>query len=72
MDEIKLDGYCGLYCGGCDVYRLSEKGRQTGVKAKWQEMPEQFRKVIKETDIVCHGRLHLSEVRRFRPADPLR
>jgi len=34
MEEIKLDGYCGLYCGGCDIYRLSEKGRQSGVKAK--------------------------------------
>lgn len=30
MDEIKLDGYCGLYCGGCDIYRLAEKSRQTG------------------------------------------
>jgi hypothetical protein len=55
MTEIKLDGYCGLYCGACDIYRLSEKGKQTGVKAKWEEMPEQFKKAIKETDIVCHG-----------------
>jgi hypothetical protein len=55
MSEIKLDGYCGLYCGGCDIYRLSENERKTGVKAKWQEMPEQFRKAIKEADIVCHG-----------------
>jgi len=55
MSAIKLDGYCGLYCGGCDIYRLSEKARQTGVKTEWREMPERFRKVIKEADIVCHG-----------------
>ena len=55
MSEIKLDGYCGLYCGGCDIYRLSEKAWRTGVKAKWEEMPERFRKAIKEADIVCHG-----------------
>jgi hypothetical protein len=55
MSEIKLDGYCGLYCGACDIFRLSEKARQIGVKAQWQEMPEQFKKVIKEADIVCHG-----------------
>ncbi|MCJ7526440.1 MAG: DUF3795 domain-containing protein [Candidatus Aminicenantes bacterium] len=55
MSETKLDGYCGLYCGGCDIYRLSEKAKQTGVKAKWEEMPEQFKKVIKEADLVCHG-----------------
>jgi hypothetical protein len=55
MSEIKLDGFCGLYCGGCDIYRLSEKARQSGVKAKWEEMPERFKKVIKEADLVCHG-----------------
>ena len=55
MTPFKLDGYCGLYCGGCDIYRLSEKGRKSGVKAKWEEMPEQFKKVAKEADIVCHG-----------------
>jgi hypothetical protein len=55
MSEIKMDGYCGLYCGGCDIYRLSEKARQTGVKTEWAEMPERFRKAIKEADIVCHG-----------------
>jgi hypothetical protein len=54
-NEIKLDGYCGLYCGGCDIYRLSTKAEQTGVKAQWAEMPERFRKVIKEAEIVCHG-----------------
>ena len=55
MNEIKMDGYCGLYCGACDIFRLSEKGRQTGVATKWEEMPEQFKKAIKEADIVCHG-----------------
>ena len=55
MIEKKLDGYCGLYCGGCDIYRLAEKARQSGVKAKWEEMPGQFRKVIMEADLVCHG-----------------
>ena len=55
MSEIQLDGYCGLFCGGCDIYRLSEKSRQTGVKAQWEEMPERFRKIIKAADIVCRG-----------------
>jgi hypothetical protein len=55
MNEIKLDGFCGLYCGACDIYRLSEKAREAGIKAKWEEMPEQFRRAIKEADIVCHG-----------------
>jgi len=55
MSEIKLDGYCGLYCGACDIYRLSEKARSTGVAAKWQEMPERFQKIIKEADVVCRG-----------------
>ena len=55
MNEIKLDGYCGLYCGACDIRRLSEKSRETGVAAKWEEMPEPFRKIIKKADIVCRG-----------------
>jgi hypothetical protein len=28
MSDVKLDGYCGLYGGACDRYRLSEKARQ--------------------------------------------
>jgi len=55
MSEIKLDGYCGLYCGACDVYRLSQKAEQSGVPASWAEMPERFRKTIKPAEIVCHG-----------------
>lgn len=55
MDEIKLDGYCGQYCGACDVYRLAEKARQDDVKAKWEEMPERFRKMLRETDVSCRG-----------------
>jgi len=55
MSEIKLDGYCGLYCGGCDIYRLSEKAKLTGIKAKWEEMPGQFKVIVKEADLVCHG-----------------
>jgi len=55
MGEIKLDGYCGLYCGGCDVFRLSEKARKAGGRAQWWEMPERLRKVLREDDVVCHG-----------------
>ena len=55
MSETKLDGYCGLYCGGCDIYRLSEKAERAGARATWREMPERFQKAIKETDVACHG-----------------
>jgi hypothetical protein len=55
MSGVKLNGYCGLYCGACDVFRLSEKARQEGAKAKWEEMPERLKKVIRRADITCQG-----------------
>jgi hypothetical protein len=55
MGETKLDAYCGLYCGACSIYQLSEKARKTGVPARREEMPDRFKGLIKEAEIVCHG-----------------
>lgn len=52
-----LAGYCGLYCGACDIFRLYKRGQQTGKPATWDDLPERFKKhlPIKQKSFVCEG-----------------
>lgn len=55
--DRNLAGYCGLYCGGCDIYRLHKDSVESGRKAEWAELPERLRKNLpfKPSEIVCQG-----------------
>ena len=55
MEDFRYDSYCGLYCGACEIIKAYQKELATGVKAGWEDLPEQFRKYIKEAEVVCHG-----------------
>lgn len=55
MEDLRYSSYCGLYCGACEIIKAYQKELATGVKARWKDLPEQFRKYIKEAEVVCHG-----------------
>ena len=52
-----LVGYCGLYCGACDILRLHREGEAVGRTPEWRELPARLRKHLpfKPQPIVCHG-----------------
>ena len=52
----ELAGYCGLYCGACDIYRLSQEGKRTGKAPAFSDLPERFQKVLpKDAALECEG-----------------
>lgn len=58
MDEFKVDSYCGLYCGACDVMVSYMEGLKSDKLPAWQDLPEEFIKNIptgKTDDIKCFG-----------------
>jgi hypothetical protein len=55
MKEFRHGSYCGLYCGACEIMKACRKELATGVKARWEDLPEQFRKNIGKADLVCQG-----------------
>ena len=52
MEEFRYDSYCGLYCGACEIIKAYQKELAIGAKARWEDLPEQFRKYIKEAEVV--------------------
>jgi hypothetical protein len=52
-----LAGYCGLYCGACDILRLYQDGLALQHTPTWSELPERLRNhlPIAPTEIRCHG-----------------
>jgi hypothetical protein len=52
-----LAGYCGLYCGACDILRLYVDGQKDGRTPAWTDLPEPFRRhlPIGSGDVRCHG-----------------
>jgi hypothetical protein len=48
MDKPNLDrnlaGYCGIYCGACDIYCLHVRGQASQREPEWTEVPEVFQK----------------------------
>jgi hypothetical protein len=55
MDKFRYGSYCGLYCGACEIMKACRKELTTGVKARWEDLPEQFRDNIGKADLVCQG-----------------
>lgn len=56
--DRNLAGYCGLYCGSCDIYRLHQDGIEASRTPEWTELPERLRKhvpFIKPSPIRCQG-----------------
>lgn len=42
----RLDTYCGLFCGACEVFLANEKGSVEEIAKKWK---------MKSEDLYCHG-----------------
>jgi hypothetical protein len=55
MEEFRGDSYCGLYCGACEILNACRRGLETGVKARWEDLPEGFRQHIRQAEIICRG-----------------
>lgn len=57
VPDPKLVGYCGLYCGACDILRLYREGVETGRTPEWSDLPERLREHLpfKPSPIRCHG-----------------
>lgn len=55
MEEFRYDTYCGLYCGACEIMKACQKELSASVKARWEDLPEQFSKNIGEAELVCRG-----------------
>lgn len=55
--ERNLAGYCGLYCGACDIYRLHTESEAAGRTPAWEELPERLRKNLPfgQAPITCRG-----------------
>jgi hypothetical protein len=55
--EQNLVGYCGLYCGACEVLRLHQEGQSAGRAPDWSDLPEEFRRHLpfKPAPVRCHG-----------------
>jgi hypothetical protein len=55
--DKRLVGYCGLYCGGCDVLRLYREGQAADRIPQWNELPDRLSKQLpfKPKPIICHG-----------------
>ncbi len=52
-----LAGYCGIYCGACDIYCLHALGQQTLKHPGWEDLPEPFRKHLPfgPSPVKCQG-----------------
>ena len=52
-----LAGYCGLYCGACDIHLLAREGEASGKPPAWSDLPERFRKHlhVKDKPVACQG-----------------
>ena len=55
MEEFQYGSYCGLYCGACEIMKAYQKELASSVQARWQDLPERFRKNIREAEMVCLG-----------------
>lgn len=55
MDEARLDAYCGLYCGACEILAAYRRGKKIGQKPQWEDLPEQIKSNIPRAEIICHG-----------------
>jgi predicted RNA-binding Zn-ribbon protein involved in translation (DUF1610 family) len=55
--ERNLVGYCGLYCGACDVQRLHREGEETGRTPAWDDLPERLRThlPVRPQPVACDG-----------------
>jgi hypothetical protein len=55
----RLTGFCGLYCGACDIRHAYERARAESRSATWAELPEPMQKhlpgKLKQQPIACHG-----------------
>ncbi len=57
MTDNNLAGYCGLYCGACDILRLSRDAAAAQRTPAWTELPEKLQKQLHmaPTEIHCQG-----------------
>lgn len=44
--EVRYDTYCGLYCGGCEVFLINKRGIVDEKAKEWDMKPE---------DLKCNG-----------------
>lgn len=42
--DRNLAGYCGIYCGACDIYCLHARGKETKDEPTWTDLPQVFQK----------------------------
>jgi hypothetical protein len=55
MTEFDPGSYCGLYCGACEIVAAYKKELETGIKAKWEDLPAQLRNNINPAPLICRG-----------------
>jgi hypothetical protein len=58
-----LAGYCGLFCGACDIHCLHRSGQETGKEPQWSDLPQEFQKHLPfgPAPVRCKG-CHSDEV----------
>ena len=55
ITTFRPDSYCGLYCGACDILNLHRVSLETGIPARWEDLPERFREHLQKAEVVCQG-----------------
>ena len=55
--DRRLLGYCGLYCGACDIHRTYSAAKETGHTPAWSELPTRLTQNLpfRPKPIVCEG-----------------
>jgi hypothetical protein len=58
MDEFRVDSFCGLYCGACDILTAYRSGKESGRKPEWNDMPAELGNLpfnARKAEIRCLG-----------------
>ena len=55
MADFNPGSYCGLYCGACDIVAAYKRELETGVPARWEDLPAPMRDNIPPASLICRG-----------------
>ncbi|TAL33200.1 MAG: DUF3795 domain-containing protein [Spirochaetes bacterium] len=55
MNEFKLESYCGIYCGACEIMAAYRKGIAENREAAWGDVPPPMNGMLPPARPICHG-----------------
>ncbi|MBU0492489.1 MAG: DUF3795 domain-containing protein [Chloroflexi bacterium] len=55
MTDFRSDSYCGLYCGACEIMTVYRQSLETGVPARWEDLPQPLQQHLSRAEVQCTG-----------------